>query len=162
MSNNTTTVQPGQTLADIAILHYGTTEALPYIAAENGLSVSASVAQGEMLVLPTLSLLVKPEKQPEKSTQAFREVVVQPGQTLPDIAIQYTGGVDAWNDIASLNGLGIGAVLQAGSTLKIPAIKNKKVAAFYSATEYFPAAGAINTYGEGISWWGIEIDFIVS
>ena len=46
------TVMAGQTLADIALQEYGTIEAMPLIASENGISLSADLLSGQMLDCP--------------------------------------------------------------------------------------------------------------
>jgi nucleoid-associated protein YgaU len=46
------TVMAGQTLADISLQEYGTIEAMPQIALENGISLSAVLTAGQVLNCP--------------------------------------------------------------------------------------------------------------
>ena len=71
-------------------------------------------------------------------------------QTLPDIALQECGNIEAAFDIARLNGLSLTDELKTGQTLD--GVK--------PATA--PSAGEVEAapYG-GIGYMGIEIDFVV-
>lgn len=91
----------------------------------------------------------------------MNNATVKPGQTLPDIAVQYCGGVSSWAELASLNGLPMTAGLTAGQVLALPEPSDKRTAAFFKGGGYFPAAGQIVPYGDGIGWWVLENDFIV-
>lgn len=88
-------------------------------------------------------------------------VIVKPGQTLADISIQSCGGIGAWPELASLNGLGMTANLIGGQVLKLPDPVDKRTVAVFKTGGYFPAAGQIIPYGDGIGWWIIQNDFIV-
>ena len=89
------------------------------------------------------------------------DATVKPGQTLADIAIQYCGGIGAWPELATLNGLAMTASLSGGQVLKLPAPVDKRTVAVFKTGEYFPAAGQIVPYGDGIGWWIIQNDLIV-
>lgn len=92
-----------------------------------------------------------------------RKAIVKSGQTLQDIAIQYCGELSAMAQVATLNGLALTDELQAGQELTLPAIVDKRMEAVYRSGGHFPAAGnnAIEGF-EGVDYWGIEFDFIVS
>lgn len=90
-----------------------------------------------------------------------KKVRVEAGQTLPDIAIQCCGSLTAWSTLAALNGLGLTADLTPGQMLLLPDETDKRTAAFFAAGGYKPAAGSILIPGSGISFMGIELDFIV-
>lgn len=87
--------------------------------------------------------------------------IVQAGQTLPDIAIQYCGSLTVWPTLASLNGLAMTAQLTSGQVLNLPAASDKRTVAVFKSGSHAPATGSILQYGDGIGWWVIENDFIV-
>jgi hypothetical protein len=77
------------------------------------------------------------------------------------VAIQHLGSEEAVGELARLNKLDLTAVLVPGQVLTLPAVYNKRVVKVYVERAYVPAAN-IGTDGEGIEFWGIEFDFIVS
>jgi hypothetical protein len=92
-----------------------------------------------------------------------KSATVQAGQTLADIAIQYCGRLDAFAALAALNGLGLTDDIEAGDVLTLPDVTDKRTVAAFKAGGYFPAAGATIIAGpQGIDYWIIENDFIVS
>ncbi|MBV6442761.1 MAG: hypothetical protein EPGJADBJ_04485 [Saprospiraceae bacterium] len=160
---NTTTVIPGESLADVSVRAYGRLDALPALAAANGLAMTASVAAGQELWLPVV-VFPKPVESRTTTAQLIeRTAVVKAGQTLPDIAVQYCGNMSAFPAIAALNGLNLTDEIVAGATLKLPPVVDKR-AAYILSGGYFPAAGrTLTQIGglEGVDYWGIEFDFIV-
>lgn len=91
-----------------------------------------------------------------------RNIIVQPGQTLPDIAIQHCGSLSAYYDILSLNGLSFTSDISAGQVLIVPGIAaDKRVRQYFVNGGYIPASIGIKDIDEGVSFWGIEYDFIV-
>jgi len=93
---------------------------------------------------------------------------VEVGQNLLDIAIQHSGSVEAAFDLASINGLSITDAVAAGSNVAIASIASQPVVDFFSVNEIKPATGitdiniAQTISDEGIEFWAIEEDFIVS
>lgn len=86
---------------------------------------------------------------------------VRPGQTLPDIAIEHCGHISSWAEIARLNGLDMTAGLTAGQVLKLPEVAQKRVVKILFEGGWHPAAGSTAVL-EGIDYWGIAYDFIIS
>lgn len=91
----------------------------------------------------------------------MNSIKVKSGQTLPDIAIQYCDALSAWPDIAKMNGLALTSALTAGQSLVVPDPIDKRVVSYFNSGAYFPAAGEVPSYGDGIGYWIIESDFIV-
>lgn len=89
-------------------------------------------------------------------------------QTLPDIAIQYTGDAEQMFAIAELNNLGVSDFLQPGTKIILPEIEENTVNAFYKANNLNPASGWSEAEQKeteemsGIGYWHIEDDFIVT
>lgn len=100
----TVTVQPGQTLSQVAA-ELGTTVAA--LAAANGLANPNRVLAGELLRVPSAG----------GGGAATGAVVVQPGQTLSSIAARYGVSVAA---LAAANGLGNPNRVLAGAVLHVP------------------------------------------
>ncbi len=91
------------------------------------------------------------------------------GQTLLDIAMQYTGDVSRAVEIAHLNGLQLTDDLEAGMELQVPeaAIDKQYIAEAFAENDLHPASGetelpnADDEVLEGIDYWTIEDDFII-
>lgn len=184
MSN--ATVQPGQSLLDIAIQYCGSLEALGELARLNGLDVSATLTAGDVLAVPEVAnkrvrriladLGVVPASSEEglglsvllpavpvniSATYNIPGAVVEAGQSLADIAIQYLGNISALPDMAQLNGLTITDQVEPGTRLQLPAVVTPAVVTYMSTGGYAPASNVQDEL-EGIGYWGIEYDFIVT
>lgn len=87
-------------------------------------------------------------------------------QSLLDIALQTSGGIEAAFDLSKENGRSISEPLEAGAELGTVAAVDKNVLAKYEARGIRPAtelsAKEVEAapYG-GIGYMGIEIDFVV-
>ena len=94
------------------------------------------------------------------------EIKVLNGQSLFDIAIQSAGSIEAVFDIALANGISITDDLEPGTVLVVPAVLNRQVAEYYRVNGIQPATGITVSDApalqEGVEFWGIEYDFIVS
>lgn len=98
------------------------------------------------------------------------ETVVLGNQSLPDIAVQETGSLEGVFELAELAGLSITDELAAGMSLPVPLTPvDRQVTDYYDAHRITPATAITSgdTAGgelimEGIEFWGIEYDFIVS
>lgn len=91
------------------------------------------------------------------------ETKVLDGQSTLDIAIQTGGSVESVFDLAIQNGLSITDSLSPSQMLINPVVSNALVLAYYQLKGLTPATdigeGEIE---EGIEFWYIEHDFIVS
>ncbi|MBO4778102.1 MAG: hypothetical protein J5588_06365 [Bacteroidales bacterium] len=93
---------------------------------------------------------------------------VKNGQSLFDIALQECGNAESAFNMAMLNGLSMTDVLSNGQSLELPDVTEKKIVQQYAVNEIFPATAITATQfnetisGEGVEFWGIEFDFIVS
>lgn len=92
-------------------------------------------------------------------------------QSLWDIAIRESGDISGVWEIAEKQDIGLTEELTAGEELEIPPeMKNRKIARFYDLYGIYPATGitieSMSGEGalllEGIEFWGIEYDFIIS
>ncbi|HUH35150.1 MAG TPA: hypothetical protein VL022_04890 [Moheibacter sp.] len=98
------------------------------------------------------------------------EVTVLNNQTVFDLAIRYCGSPLAAFQIANANAIPVTKKLSAGSKIMIPSIDNtdNNVVDHYRGTYHQPATAwdekrtAIPPKLEGISYWAIGIDFVVS
>ncbi len=89
------------------------------------------------------------------------EIKILPRQSLFDIAVQECRSTEAAIDIALRNGLSITDRLQVGDLLKIDRAK-KSVIIINPATEIDDIDYASTIANEGIEFWAIEEDFIIS
>jgi hypothetical protein len=179
-------VQPGQTLEDIAVQWLGSAEGAYELARLNGIGFTSSLLAGQELELPEVrdkrirraydlrgyrpateggdpGDLVNSAIVIEVNADYRREgvIIVQPGQSLQDIAVQWLGSAEAVYELAGLNGLTYTATLQAGQELELPAAYSKRTAAQFARNGWAPATETSSgDYDpEGIGYWYIEIDF---
>lgn len=96
-------------------------------------------------------------------------ITVSQRQSLLDLALQYGGSMEAAMEIAAANGVSITDDLNDGQQLAMPVPQNKDVTNYYVIHDICPATAitqdAINEImesGEGIGYWAIGIDFVVS
>lgn len=101
------------------------------------------------------------------------KAVVLDCQSLLDIAVQELGDISGIFELAEKTGLSLTEELEAGQEIELPAfVTDKQVAAYYESKQIRPATAITidSTSGsgggelllEGIEFWGIEYDFIVS
>jgi hypothetical protein len=101
------------------------------------------------------------------------EVIVMDNQDFFDLAVIYCGSADAAYDFALLNEMSVSAEITAGTKLKKPAVVNTKIQSYYKTKGLQPATGSTISGGtggggetptgeQGIGYWAIEVDFIVS
>jgi hypothetical protein len=91
----------------------------------------------------------------------MRKITVYPGQTLADIALRYCGQLEAAFTIAHLNDVGITVPLEAGQQLTVPEPDDPRTVQLLERGGHQPAAQVIEE-GQGIGYWTIEENFIVS
>ncbi|MBQ9751422.1 MAG: hypothetical protein IJV81_01140 [Paludibacteraceae bacterium] len=89
-------------------------------------------------------------------------------QSMLDIAMEHSGTTEAAWDIAQTNGLSLTDDLKLEPMLK-PAITNQRIVTNFLTLRHSPATGITNAEinqqlgaGEGIEFWAIEYDFVVS
>lgn len=99
----------------------------------------------------------------------MKKVTITERQSILDIALQHGGSFEAAHDIAQLNDLSMTDDLCTGSQLETPVSDNKEVADYYAVNDLHPASSITDEQileildtGEGIEFWSIEFDFIVS
>lgn len=91
------------------------------------------------------------------------ETKVLEGQSTLDIAIQTGGSVESVFDLAERNNISITDSLTPEQLLDNPAVSNALVLAYYQAKGLTPATDvAEGDIQQGIEFWYIEHDFIVS
>jgi len=102
------TVRPGESLWDVAAF-FGTT--VETIAALNGLTDPGLVVPGQRLLVPA------PPPNTAPGREFLSEYVVQPGETLTDIAARFGTTVEA---LAAENGLANPSAIRIGDRLRVP------------------------------------------
>ena len=85
-------------------------------------------------------------------------------QSIFDVAIQQLGNVEAAFALALENDLSLTDDLTAGQSVIVAGEKSKAIADYYAAKQLKPATGMteLSALEEGIEFWYIEYDFIVS
>ena len=87
-------------------------------------------------------------------------------QSLLDIAVQTSGGVEAAFDLAAANDVSVSEPLEAGAPLETAPVADKMVLERYTARQIRPATELSDEEIEaapfgGIGYMGIEVDFMV-
>jgi len=98
------------------------------------------------------------------------KIVVQSHQNVLDIALQQYGNAEAAFDLSIANGLSLSDDLAPGKELELPEslYKDTDVAGYYENKRLQPATALSQAFyaatkeKEGISYWAININFIVS
>jgi hypothetical protein len=91
------------------------------------------------------------------------EIKVLNQQSLFDIGIQHAGAPEAAFDIALRNGLSMTDELAPGATLDNVDTANVNIEKYYSNRRLLPATGlSAEGIEEGIEFWYVEYDFVVS
>lgn len=90
--------------------------------------------------------------------------VLQKHQTLIDIALQYCGNADAMFELALLNGVELTAEVLPGTALLLPDVLDAKNVKLLADGDYRPTTGPLllPEAGQGLEFWAIELDFIIS
>jgi hypothetical protein len=90
---------------------------------------------------------------------------ISEGQSVLDVAVQKCGAAEAALALAIRNEVSITEELSIGKEIVLSEVVNKNIAAYYANKNLSPATG-ITTNGElldeGIEFWAIEYDFVVS
>ena len=96
-------------------------------------------------------------------------ITVLHNQSLLDLALQHTGGIESIFELAVLNGKSVTDDMTAGASLLVEeATTNKDILAYYTAKNIQPATAFTKADEqvferlEGISIWAINLDFIIS
>jgi hypothetical protein len=79
-----------------------------------------------------------------------------------DLAIQYLGSAEGVFALAQLNGLAVTDRPAAGSTVLLPEVVDRRTRQQYVERGYEPAVGVETEDGQGIGYWTIGENFIVS
>lgn len=89
-------------------------------------------------------------------------MIVEQGQCLVDMAIQYNGNALAIFDIALINGISLTEDIVPGQELKETAVLDNRIKNYFS--KITPASGndADILVQQGIGYWYIGLDFIIS
>lgn len=96
------------------------------------------------------------------------KVTVLNNQTLFDLAIRYCGSPIAAFAIARANEMSVSAIINAGEEINIPLQLNADVVDYFNRKNHQPATGwnpvrnGAQPKQEGISFWAINDDFIIT
>jgi len=150
----------GQELADVVYDDY-----LFEAADLNGGSITDTLIAGAQVTVPEMP---KRRLFDEIIAPAEKVTVVtaQPGQTWVDMVLQQLGDEHKLFDLVDLNGTGITDDLIPGTVIECPAYDLDKKAIINILQVKRPASEKIIPPGEpqpeGIEYWAIELDFVVS
>lgn len=90
---------------------------------------------------------------------------IQKHQTIIDLALLNSGSLEAFFEIALLNGLELTQEVNPGTNLLMPEIVERRPVNYYQERGHIPITGVIDNEelaGEGLEFWAIENDFIIT
>jgi len=93
------------------------------------------------------------------------KATIQKHQVIMDMAIQYAGTAESLFDLAILNSIGITDEIDAGTLLLMPDVAEVKPFTFLKQRGIKPVTlipSDNELSGEGIEFWAVEYDFIVT
>ena len=161
------TVNAGMTLMDGVIASAGNLEDYFAFCAVNGLGYSDEVQSGQALQSTGLSYQIS--RPPTNDHITIKPVLVLFNQTVMDMAIQQLGSLEAVFALAQLNNMAVSDDIATGQQLSYNITPyNKAVLKTYQDNGYKPATGTTSpgqsepVENEGIGYWAIGFDFIVS
>jgi hypothetical protein len=161
------TVSKGMSLLDAVVASAGSLEDWFAFCLLNNLGFSDDVQPGELLQATGLSYPIS--RPPTNDQVTIKQVLTLFNQTSMDMSIQQLGSLEAWFALCALNGLNYSDDLATGQGLNYSITPyNKAALKIFTDNGYKPATG-IKLPGtnqpvqlEGISYWAIGFDFIVS
>ncbi len=97
----------------------------------------------------------------------MEKVKVISGQSLVDIAVQECGGIASLVDLAIANNISVSDDLEAGTELLINSLSDADVKRYYRERNINPATALteepeVEEQPQGIGYWAIGVDFVVS
>ncbi len=165
----TSVILSGETLFDVAIREYGHMQGISQLASDNGISLTGDVVPGTQLQIDNSVLFDLPEVQIEKYTEvAPNSYVVEASQNIFDVAIQKYGSLEGLVLLAEDNSKDLTEELSTGEILKTRnTVKNKLVVDYLNGAGLKIATGLTPEQNEdlapeGIDYWAIGVDFVVS
>ncbi|MCT4647559.1 MAG: hypothetical protein N4A74_21405 [Carboxylicivirga sp.] len=164
----TVQIKAGENIFDAAIRLYGSLEGLTELTSKKGLSLTADVKPGQVLEGDVISIENTALVLPVLTDTIGKKTVVKAGQNLFDMAIQEYGDLEGVLILAKDNGQSLTESLEPDVNLEVRTdTLNQAVVNFYQSRELKPATGLSTSENEelkpeGIDYWAIEYDFIVS
>jgi hypothetical protein len=164
---NETVKHSGESIIDVAIREYGHIHGLYNLIKDNALSFSSDVLPGSVLMVDEdadFSELPEVEIKVIKSA-APNYITVEPNQNIYDLAIQETGDISGIVDLVKSNNISFSSQVIGGEKFIKPGVISKVLVNYLKYNK--PATGSevlVNNtpVKEGIGYWNIEVDFIVS
>jgi hypothetical protein len=149
------TVEPYQELNDLAVIQYGTAEALVQLAKANNLSIDADLIAGSVLSRPSFNRLVSdPILLAPYKLASEENVSVLTYQSVNDLSVQQYGSADALVQACKLNAVAIDSDLVVGSIFKVGLPTRASIKNYYKskkikvATEFAESvSGLLNEDG---------------
>ncbi len=156
-------------LLDIAVQQYGNVAALFDIALLNELAIDAVPVLGKELIKPVVPETVIAYKTIVNKRKPLPRLIVTAGdeQALVDLAMQECGSVESLFQMAVLNKISVTDDLIIGQQYKKLPVANADIAQVF-AGEHKPASNTpvpedlLPMPLQGVDYWYIEEDFIVS
>lgn len=153
----------------MAVRNYGHLQGVTQLAFDNGISLTQEVSAGDKLkVNKQVSFDLPVVTIQQQTTIAPNQLIVEPWQNIFDIAVQAYGDLSGLVNLTADNLKSLTGNIVPGETLKTRnVVINKLVVDFIKgkgikiATGLAPEKDA-ELKPEGIEYWAIEYDFIVS
>lgn len=131
----------------------------------NGIGITDALVPGVVLSLPTAAVTKLTSEFVTPAEVITNKVTVLPGQTWADMAIQQLGDEERLFELVDDNGVGITDDLAPGTSIVSGRPAANKASIVKALALRKPGSlfkGIDDAALEGIEYWGIEVDFIVS
>ncbi len=161
-------IKAGENLFDAAIRLYGCLDGLLELRRKNQMDFTSEVAAGQVLEGEAITFEKKTITLPASTEVNGKKATLKPSQNMFDMAIQEYGTMEGVFILAKDNMQSLTEDLEPGTNLKIRTEPlNQAVVNFYQFRKLKPATGLSAEENEelkpeGIGYWAIEYDFIVS
>lgn len=170
--SNSTSIQANETLFDVAIREYGHLQGIKNLIQDNDLGFTDEPEAGTDMEIDSSASFITLSKvsiaTASELSDTPNEETVKAGQNMFDLAIQVYGDLSGILNLANDNDKSLTDDLEAGETLQCrEETISDTVVDFFSNREQKPATALTDTETEeltpeGIGYWQIEYDFIVS
>lgn len=162
-------VKPGENLFDVAVLEYGHIQAIYDLAVANGVGFTDTLEAGVELQADDTRKYsdYEPADVTPPLSKPYKETFVASGQNIFDIAIQLYGNIEGIKHLVKENGIGLTDDVEPGVPVKSDKEIDRLVVDYLNGRNIKPATGmsaeeANIITPEGIGYWAVGIDFVVS
>ncbi len=161
-------IKAGENLFDAAIRMYGDMSGLLHLVEFNNVGFTDEIRAGQVISGDDISFEKKTVNVILLTEIIPNSIEVEAGQSLFDIAVQEYGSIEGLFHLTQDNNLSLTEELEPAKSISVRTEASKQnVVDFFKGRNLKPATGLTPTENEqlkpeGIEYWAIEYDFVVS